>query len=321
MNTAALIPLGWSTLQAQALAGIAAGLRPVRLVEQHRSGFRVDDGTREFDARPLPPLLKRLQREDDGLVVGDWALCRDDGGWLAERLPRSSLLEREREEAERQRLAANVDTALLVMGLDGDYRPERLARYRLLALAAGVQPVIVLSKPDKSATVDALRGEIETLAGDTPVRVLDPRQPGSVDALAPWLRPGQTLVLLGSSGVGKSTLTNTLLGREAQRTGATQALDDLGRHTTTARRLHRLPGGACLIDTPGLRELKLSRAQSRVEDKFEDVQALATQCRFRDCQHRREPGCAVTAALPAARIEAWRESLQPVAAKGPQRRR
>ena len=319
MTPETLARLGWRA--GQPLPG-SAGERPVRLIEQHRSEFRVHDGTHEFSARLLPALLKRLRADDDAPVVGDWALYRDEGGWLSELLPRRSLLTREREEGQRQRLVANVDTALLVMGLDGDYKPERLARYRLMAVAGGVRPVVVLSKPDKVADADALRREIERQCGaDTPVVVLDPRQPSAVDTLAPWLGAGQTLVLLGSSGVGKSTLMNTLLGREAQRTGATQVLDDLGRHTTTARFLRPLPGGACLIDTPGLRELKLSREQAQVEDQFEDVQALAARCRFRDCQHRREPGCAVTAALPPARIEAWRESLQPLAAKGPQRRR
>lgn len=304
MNLAALARLGWDVSQA---LPIASGDRPVRLIEQHRSELRVHDGEREFSARLLPTLHKRLRGEDEAPVVGDWALYRDDGSWLVELLPRRSLLTREREQAERQRLAANVDTALLVMGLDGDYRPERLARYRLMAVAGGVRPVVVLSKPDKVADAVALRREIEARAGaDTPVVVLDPRQPAAVETLAPWLAPGQTLVLLGSSGVGKSTLMNTLLGREAQRTGATQALDDLGRHTTTARFLRLLPGGACLIDTPGLRELKLSREQAQVEDKFEDLLALAAQCRFRDCQHRREPGCAVTRELSPARIEAWR---------------
>lgn len=313
----ALAGLGWHAAWEQALAAQPAlPGRPVRIIEQHRSEYRVDDGEREFSARTHPALHKALSELDEGLAVGDWARYQDEGGWLNQWLPRRNLLERSREDGRRQRLVANVDTALLVMGLDGDYKPERLERYRLLAVAAQVRPVVLLTKSDRAENLPALRAEIEALVGaGTPVHAFDARSPEAGLALAPYLAPGQTLVLLGSSGVGKSTLMNQLLGREAQRTGGTQAQDDLGRHTTTARFLRRLPGGACLIDTPGLRELKLNREQAQVEDDFSDVRQLAAGCRFNDCRHQREPGCAVTRELSAERLAAYRASLDAKPAK------
>ena len=313
--TLGLERLGWNTAFAAALAQLPAlPGRPVRIVEQHRSEYRVHDGEQELTGRTHPALHKLLSAAEDGIAVGDWARYQDDGGWLTQLIPRRNLLERSREDGRTQRLVANADTALLVMGLDGDYKPERLERYRLMTVAAQVRPVMVLTKSDRAENLPALRAEIEAMVGaGTPVHTLDARSLEARAELAPYLAPGQTLVLLGSSGVGKSTLMNNLLGSELQRTGATQALDDLGRHTTTARFLRRLPGGACLIDTPGLRELKLSREQAQIEDDFAEVRELARQCRFNDCRHQREPGCAVTRALSAERIAAWRLSLAPAA--------
>ncbi|WP_428312779.1 ribosome small subunit-dependent GTPase A [Hydrocarboniphaga sp.] len=312
-----LIRLGWNTALADALAQLpAASGRPVRVVEQHRSGYRVHDGQQEFSARTQTALYKTLDADDDGIAVGDWALFEEEGESLTQLIPRTSLLERTREDGRRQRLVANVDTALLVMGLDGDFSADRLMRYRLMAIAAGAAPVLLLTKIDRVRNADALRAEVQALAGDaTPVLTMDARSPQATAMLASWLLPGRTLVLLGSSGVGKSTLMNNLLGNEGQRTGATQSHDDLGRHTTTARSLRMLPSGACLIDTPGLRELKLSQEQAQVEDEFAEIRELARHCRFSDCGHRDEPGCAVIRDLSAARIAEWRASMAPRAKK------
>ena len=205
----ALAGLGWDAAWEQALAALPAlPGRPVRIIEQHRSEYRVDDGQREFSARVHPALLKALSELDEGLAVGDWARYQDEGGWLNQWLPRRNLLERSREDGRRQRLVANVDTALLVMGLDGDYKPERLERYRLLAVAAQVRPVVLLTKSDRAAgNLPALQAEIEALVGPgTPVHAFDARGPEASLVLAPYLAPGQTLVLLGSSGVGLSLI-------------------------------------------------------------------------------------------------------------------
>lgn len=311
---AALTRLGWNDTLAASIHGAPPQAVPVRVIEQHRSEYRVCGTGGEHAARTQPLLHRQMSQQGDGIAVGDWALYVDDGRWLVQRLPRASLLERAREDGRRQRLVANVNTALLVMGLDGDYKPERLARYQQMTEASGVQVVIALTKADRVADADAQRNEIQQQAGAaTPVLLMDPRAATTHALLAPYLQPGLTLALLGSSGVGKSTLMNTLLGTEVQRTGETQDTDDLGRHTTTARSLRMLPGGACLIDTPGMREIKL--VEEQVADDFADVRALTDACRFSDCQHQNEPGCAVITAVSSERLAAYRDSLKPRAGK------
>ena len=292
-----------------ALATLDAQQRPGRIVELHRSEVAIDDGTRRRRMRLHPSLARSLAKAGDGPVVGDWAAIGDDdhgGEWIVRLLPRHSLLERGREEARRQRLVANVDIALLVMGLDGDYNPNRLDRYLLLVRSASVAPVVLLTKADRCDDPAARRAEIAATAGaGTPVLLIDPRDPAQAAALAPRLADA-TAVLLGSSGAGKSTLMNSLLGNPAQRTGATRDSDDRGRHTTTARSLHPLPGGGCLIDTPGVRELRPTGDETDAVDAFEDIHALATRCRFNDCRHEREPGCAVVGQIDADRLANFR---------------
>ncbi len=314
----ALIAIGWNPQCTAAATALAAATgRPARVIEQHRAHLLVHDGRTAAKAKTLTALFDRLETTGDGLAVGDWVLVHESGGslYIHDQLPRGSLLLRSRGDNGVQRIAANVDTALLVMALDNDYSPNRLERYLLMVRAAQVAPVIVLTKPDRAPALDAQRAEIATLAGpDAPLFVLDARDPGCAACLAPWLAAGQTLVLLGSSGVGKSTLVNTLLGAEQQRTGATRAYDDRGRHTTTARSLRMLPQGACLIDTPGVRELKLGGEEDVTADAFDDIAALAANCRFRDCQHQREPGCAVVAGLPPERLANYRKLRDELAA-------
>jgi ribosome biogenesis GTPase len=200
-------------------------------------------------------------------------------------------------------LVANVDTALIVMGLDGDFNPRRVERYLALTQGAGVWPVIVLTKLDCATqsrqAIDDLRSRIPATV---PIEAIDATAAETAGTLAPYLAAGQTAVLLGSSGAGKSTLTNTLLGRAAQATGAVRSDDSRGRHTTTARTLHRLPGGACLIDTPGLRSLRVDLDETELAASFDDIARLAGQCRFRDCRHVDEPGCAVRDGVAADRL-------------------
>jgi ribosome biogenesis GTPase len=200
-------------------------------------------------------------------------------------------------------LVANADLALIVMGLDGDFNPRRVERYLALAQGAGAWPLIVLTKLDCATqprqAIEDLRRRIPDAV---PIEAVDATSAAAAAALAPYLAAGQTAVLLGSSGAGKSTLTNTLLGRAAQATGAVRADDSRGRHTTTARTLHRLPGGACLIDTPGLRGLRVDLDQADLAASFGDIAQLAGSCRFRDCRHLDEPGCAVRDGVAADRL-------------------
>lgn len=307
----ALTALGWTdrcTREFAALEAQGEALVPARVVEQHRHHFSVHDGLDVFSTSLNPPLFESLRQQDDGLSVGDWVVVDRsmDPQRIVYRLERSSLLVRGMADGSRQRIVANVDRALLVMGLDGDYSPNRLERYLITVRAADLKPVVLLTKPDRCEDIDAKLAEIQALAGpETPVHALDPRAEGVVERLAPYRLPGTTLVLLGSSGVGKSTLMNALFGSEAQKTGATREGDDTGRHTTTVRSLRLLPGGACLIDTPGLRELRLAGGESVQEHAFDDVAALAKHCRYSDCAHQREPDCAVVAGLPPERLASY----------------
>ncbi len=226
-----------------------------RVVEQHRSGCIVHTGDATRDAQLLPALARTTP-----LAVGDWVVLAPDGDpcRVVARLPAYSELQRIDPSGARQRLVTNVDVAFLVMGLDGDFNPRRLERYLALARSGGVVPVAVLTKADACADVE---GRLDELAARLPPAIdrvaLDARDASAVAVLQPYLAEGATGVLLGSSGAGKSTLTNTLLGTHAERTGAVRIDDSRGRHTTTARHLHPLPGGGCLIDTPGLRGLRL----------------------------------------------------------------
>ncbi|MDZ4078531.1 ribosome small subunit-dependent GTPase A [Hydrocarboniphaga sp.] len=309
----ALAGLGWTERCSREFAALdlrGDAFAPARVVEQHRHHFVVHDGLETASVEMNPALLQSLRQQDDGLSVGDWVVLdrSSDPQRIAHCLPRSSLLVRGMADGSRQRIVANADCALLVMGLDGDYSPNRLERYLLTVRSAGLMPVVLLTKPDRCEDVDARIEEIQRLAGPaTPVHALDPRHDDVPGRLAPYRSPGTTLVLLGSSGVGKSTCMNALLGVSVQKTQATREGDDTGKHTTTVRSLRQLPGGACLIDTPGLRELRLAGRESVEKDAFDDVAALAAQCRYSDCAHEREPGCAVVAGLPAERLASYRK--------------
>jgi len=233
------------------------------------------------------------------------------GHWrIAERVPPLTQLARRtndgRGAAKRQVLVSNVDLALLVMGLDRDFNARRLERYLALARLAEVSAVLVLTKAD---TIDgvALQRRCDearaTLGAGTPLQALDARAPQAAALLAPWLPRGQTVVMLGSSGAGKSTLTNSLCGDTAQDTGAVRIDDGRGRHTTTTRTMRFTVGGACVIDTPGLRALRLDiDDEADLAGVFDDVGALAPNCRFRNCRHQSEPGCAVREGLSSERV-------------------
>ena len=239
-------------------------------------------------------------------AVGDWVRLSPQAGNEVAPIEaieaRTSLFVRRAvgKRAQVQVVAANVDTVLVVMGVDGDFNPRRLERYRVSVADAGAQAVVVLNKCDLDPT--GTRGA--ELPG--PVVRISAAQDQGLEALAPWLAPGQTVAVVGSSGVGKSTLVNCLLGREDQATGATRAGDGRGRHTTTGRMLRTLPGGAALIDTPGMRELGLVGEGEGLAEVFTEVEALMTVCRFRNCGHQEEPGCAVAAAIEAGTLTAAR---------------
>ncbi|MCB1554542.1 MAG: ribosome small subunit-dependent GTPase A [Xanthomonadales bacterium] len=302
----ALRACGWrDDLPAAAALDQTSG-RVVRVIEQHRSGYRVTDGETDFAAQaPVAWTRKNIEPEARA-AVGDWVLLDPSHDRIERLLPRTALLRRAAagEHYRTQLIAANVDTVFVVSGLDLDFNPRRLERYVMLARSAGSQPVIILTKRDLNPEWQACCDELASLCDDgVPIVALNARELAARDVLAPWTAAGQTIALLGSSGAGKSTLTNALLGIERQKTGAVRETDSRGRHTTTHRSLIVLPGGACLIDTPGMRELKLVGDEAVTSAGFADVEALAEQCRFRDCKHDREPGCAVQQALEDGELD------------------
>ncbi|WP_223807326.1 ribosome small subunit-dependent GTPase A [Montanilutibacter psychrotolerans] len=293
------------------------GARPARVVEQHRSGYVVataPDTT--FTVESLAEWQRPRFPPEQRAGVGDWVLVQDSDNHrpqIVALLPRHSAIKRGAagEHYRQQLIAANVDTVFVVCGLDADFNPRRIERYLLLVRGGGAEPVVILTKADQAALVDeslvpSAVAVVEDLgAKGFAVVAVNARDPASVIALLPWLGPGRTAVLVGSSGAGKSTLTNSLLGFDRMKTGAVRESDARGRHTTTYRALIPLPSGACLIDTPGMRELKPT-GEEDVAENFADVEALAAQCRFRDCKHGREPGCAVRAAIEGGTLDTQR---------------
>jgi ribosome biogenesis GTPase len=305
--------IGFNNSVAQALAELERNGTPMRVLEVHRETIRLHDGKAEHSARLLPWLQRALAGGEE-LAAGDWVLAdADEHGacWISARVAPINQIARRTSVGARQAIVSNIDTAFLVMGLDGDFNLRRLERYVAMVRSAEVWPVIVLTKLDLAHDVE---GRLDSLRARLPaeltVHAVDARAPTTATELAPYTGAGQTLVVLGSSGAGKSTLTNTLVGHEVQDTGGIRADDSRGRHTTRSRSLHLLPEGACLIDTPGLRGLRPDTDEEGLGASFADIQALAEQCRFRDCDHIDEPGCAVRAGVPPDRLLNYQKMLR-----------
>lgn len=285
----------------------APQLRPARVMSVERSGLGLlGPGV---DAR-LPIPGRWFERPPEALpTVGDWVLVDPDGPRLERVLERTGRFARRAAGGDEvQLIAANVDVVLLVSACNRDFNPARLERYLALALDAGAVPVVVLTKRDLADDPDAFVAAATRLRAGLAVECVNALDPDSLAGLRAWCSPGSTLALLGSSGVGKSTLLNTLAGRALQDTGAARSDDDRGRHTTTSRSLHRIrvdaAGGDCwLLDSPGMRELGLVGVETGLGAAFEDLAALAEGCRFRDCSHEDEPGCAVQAAIAAGELD------------------
>ena len=298
--------LGWDD-------GFAAALQPYdncipgRVSAQHRGEYDVLAEGGELRAHVAGRLRHEASSGEELPAVGDWVALRDET--IHAVLPRRSAFLRKVafHATEAQVLAANIDTVFVVTGLDDDFSARRLERYLTLAWESGASPAVVLTKADLCDDPLAMLLEAEQVALGVPVHVVSNVTGEGLDELATHLAPAKTVALLGSSGVGKSSLVNRLLDDDVQATKEL-AEDGTGRHTTTARQLFRLPGGAMLVDTPGLREVQLWDADEGIHEAFSDVDELAADCRFNDCAHMREPGCAVQAAIDEGRLP--RERLQ-----------
>ncbi|HBA83069.1 MAG TPA: ribosome small subunit-dependent GTPase A [Verrucomicrobia bacterium] len=290
------------------------GLAPARVIREDRELYLVQTETGEKTAAVSGRFRYQAASRSDFPSVGDWAAVETDEAagkaTIVALLPRRTAFSRRHpgKNEEEQIVAANVNTIFLVSALDGgrNFNLRRLERYLALARGSGAQPVIVLNKADLSDCVDRYILEAESAAPALPVHPVSALARQGLDALEPYLATGQTVALLGSSGVGKSALINALLGVEQQVTGEIRAQDHRGRHTTTRRELFLIPGGGMVIDTPGLRELGLWGDESELAGAFDDIEELASQCRFRDCRHDGEPDCAVQQALGDGSLDANR---------------
>ena len=296
--------LGWQNVFARQISiDEMVATPPVRVTEVHRSGLRVlGDGIDMM----VPP------RAD--ATVGDWLLLDRTLPSASRLLERKSLIKRRAAGHDRsvQLIAANIDTAFIVTSCNLDFNVARLERYIALAFDAGVTPVILLTKSDLCDDPAPYITDAEAISADVEVLTLNAKSDEPASKLAPWCKPGQTIAFLGSSGVGKSTLTNALSVSEVAATQSIREDDAKGRHTTSHRQLHILLNGCAVLDTPGVRELQLTDAEEGVAEVFSDLDDLSTQCRFNDCRHASEPGCAILAALERgdideARLSRWRK--------------
>lgn len=309
-----LQPLGWNNyFSAQLSLEQFETTRPARIVGVERNLYRVDTGDESFTAS-LAGTYRHHHEEAESLpTIGDWVLLHEHDPVIVELLSRRTLIARKRAGSyDTQPIAANIDLLLVVSGLDDEFNLHRIERYLVMAAQADITPLVLLTKADLCADVEQRVAEVQQhLPSVGEVIAINALQDPMLKRLEPWLTPGTTLAVVGSSGVGKSTIVNNLAGTSLQKTQATRD-DAKGRHTTTSRSLFRLPGEINIIDVPGIREVGLAPTEGGVERQFYDIEALAKNCRYSDCTHQQEPGCAVREAVESGELsqDVWQHYLK-----------
>jgi ribosome biogenesis GTPase / thiamine phosphate phosphatase len=281
---------------------------PARIISEHRSEYRLHTGSTEISARAAGKLYHELLNTTDLPAVGDWVIVdhSDSDGNSSIRcvLPRQSMFSRKAsiKSTTEQVIATNIDTIWIISTFGSELNPERIERYITLVMENGAEPVLVMTKSDLADSVESVLESLKTRLPNIAIHAVSPKIGMGLDALRTYLRMGRTVALLGSSGVGKSTLINYFLGSDVLQTASVREKDGKGRHTTTHRELFLLPSGGLLLDTPGMRELQLWGVDETLEKSFADIDDLAFECRFSDCSHGIEPGCAVNEAISAGEL-------------------
>jgi ribosome biogenesis GTPase len=308
---------GWDERWAKTFtAAPGRGLLPARVILEQRGLFGVVAESGERSARVLGGMRHRTGDPADLPAVGDWVgiepIPGESTALIRHVLPRRTKLSRKAagEALEEQVIASNLDAVFVITALNRDFNARRLERFMAVCRESGAEPVILLNKLDTCDDPAPYLDEARAVAGGAPIVALSARTGTGAEALAAWVKPGRTIGFVGSSGVGKSTLVNRLIGAEVLRTFETRASDERGRHTTTHRQMFLLPGGGILLDTPGMREMQFWEADQGLAKAFDEIDALAASCKFKDCGHNTEPGCAVkggvnSGAVTPERLAAW----------------
>ncbi len=299
-----LLDLGWNDQLQESFDSLeSSNLVPARIARENRGEYIAYCQFGEIRLKLPGSYLAYKNRDQQYPIIGDWVAV--EPGIIRTILPRRGVFQREEagKRSKTQKIAAHIDYAFLITGLDDDFSAKRIERYLALAGGSSIDPVIILNKADLCQSIQDRLKALSPIARDVPIHAISALEQKGLQELSPYFERGKTIALLGSSGTGKSTLINTLLGYEQLKTGAVRQADSKGRHTTTWREMVLMPQGSVILDTPGMREIQLMGNDEGVRSSFQDIEMLAKQCRFRNCTHSSEPGCAIIKAIEEGKLD------------------